>query len=181
MMSSSSRFSMLRLAAALLCLPLFGGAARADEPQQATPAAEVLPLGATPAQIVALYGPMLRHNARVRHHQILEGGSVIDGDLYSRNGLVIRVVFYAGAAVLLEYTRVTGTLTPRDVNVLLAANAGATGTWEAGKDSTEANHFYHRSDGKALAHYATEYDGSLLIAAENTGNDFYGGKLMGGH
>ena len=180
MMSSSSRFSVLRLTAAVVCLSFLpGGASRADEPTPA--AAEVLPLGATPPQIVALYGPVLRHNARVRHHQILEGGSVIDGDLYSRNGLVIRVVFYAGAAVLLEYTRATGPLTPRDVTVLLAANAGTTGTWEPGKDSTETNRYYRRSDGKALAHYTPEYDGSLLIAAENTGSDFYGGKLMGSH
>ena len=180
-MLSSSCFSLLRLAAVLLCWSVVLPAvlSRADEAQPA--AAEVSPLGATPAQIVAFYGPMLRHNARVRHHQILEGGTVIDGDLYSRNGLVIRAVFHAGAAVLLEYTRVAGPLTIQDVNVLLAANAVATNTWEAGKESTETNRFYRRSDGKALAQYTTEYDGSLLIAAENTGSDFYGGKLMGGH
>ena len=180
MMLSSPRFSSLRLAAAIVCLPLSGGITRADEPHPAATAV-VSPLGATPPQIAALYGPVLRHNARVRHHQILEGGTVIDGDLYSRNGLVIRAVFYAGAAVLLEYTRATGPLTMRDVNVLLAANAGAAGTWEPGKDSTEINRYYRRSDGKALAHYTSEYDGSLLIAAENTGTDFYGGKLMSDH
>ena len=121
---------------------------------------------------------MLRHNARVRHHEILEGGTVIDGDLYSRNGLVIRVVYYAGVSVLLEYTRATGPLTVHDASLLLTANASASATWEPGKDSTETNRFYRRSDGKALAHYTTDADGSLLIASENIGTDFYGGKLM---
>ena len=92
---------------------------------------------------------------------------------------MIRVVFHAGVAVLLEYTRVEGPLTDRDTNVLLAANAD-TSTWEQGKDSTDINHYYRRADGKAVAHYATEYDGSLLIAAEGPGSDFYGGKLLEG-
>ncbi len=140
-------------------------------------AQEETPLGATPQQIGVLYGPVVRHNARVRRHEILEGGTVIDGDLYSRNDLVIRVVFHGGIAVLLEYTRISGPLTAHDVNVLLAANAKF-GTWEPGKDSTETNRFYQRSDGKALAQYTTEYDGSLLVASENTGNDFYSGQLM---
>ena len=152
---------------------------RAAGPAEA--AAGTVPLGATPQQIAMLYGPVLRHNARVRRHEILEGGTVIDGDLYSRNGLVIRVVYHGGVSVLLEYTRVTGPLTVHDVTVLLAANADATSTWEAGKDNTETNRFYRRSDGKALAHHTTEYDGSLLIASENVGSDFYGGKLMDGH
>ena len=158
--------------------PASGGGLRAEDEK---PAAVSAPLGSTPQGISALYGPVLRHNARVRRHQILEGGSAMDGDLYSRNGLVIRVVFHAGVAVLLEYTRVEGPLTARDVGVLLAANADSS-TWEPGKDSTEASRFYKRADGKALAHYVTEYDGSLLVAAENTtGSDFYGGKLMDGH
>ncbi len=144
------------------------------------------PLGSTPQQIGELYGKVLKHNARVRRHQILDGGSqggtVIDGDLYSRNGLMIRAVFHAGVAVLLEYTRVEGPLTAHDVTVLLAANANAS-AWEQGRNSTDTNHYYHRADGKALAHYATEYDGSLLIAAEGGSDaDFYGGKLLeGGH
>ncbi len=169
------------LATILICLwfSLAGSIARAEEPPAPTP--QILPLGATPQQIAAFYGPVLRHNARVRHHEILEGGTVIDGDLYSRNGLVIRVVYHAGVSVLLEYTRAEGPLTVHDANLLLAANAAASVAWEPGKDSTEANHFYHRTDGKALAHYTTDADGSLLIAAENTGTDFYGGKLMEGH
>ncbi len=175
MMFPPSRPFLLRLAVPLLCvcLSLAGTSARAQ--------GDGTPLGATPQQIATLYGPVLRHNARVRRHEILEGGSVIDGDLYSRNGLVIRVVFHGGLSVLLEYTRVAGALTVHDANVLLAANADQTSTWEPGKDNTETNRFYHRSDGKAVAHYATEYDGSLLIAAENVGSDFYGGKLMDGH
>ena len=179
MMFSSSRPFSLRLAVAAFCgwFLLAGVSARGEE--EAT--ANKIPLGATPQQIVALYGPVLRHNARVRHHEILEGGTVIDGDLYSRNGLVVRVVFHGGVSVLLEYTRVAGPLTAQDVNLLLATNADRTSTWVAGKDSTETNRFYHRSDGKALAHYTTEYDGSLLIASDNTGSDFYGGKLMEGH
>ncbi len=144
-------------------------------------AADKIPLGATPQQIATLYGPVLRHNARVRRHEILEGGTVIDGDLYSRNGLVIRVVYHGGVAVLLEYTRVAGPLTIHDVGPLLAANVDHASAWEPGKDSTDTNRFYHRTDGKALAHYTTENDGSLLIASDNTGSDFYGGKLMEGH
>ncbi len=173
------RSSLLRLAAATLCLwfVLSGSPVHAEEPA-ATP--EILPLGATPPQITSLYGPMLRHNARVRHHEILEGGTVIDGDLYSRNGLVVRVVYHGGVSVLLEYTRVASPLTIHDANLLLAVNAAPSATWEPGKDSTETNRFYRRSDGKALAHYTTEADGSLLIAAENVGSDFYGGKLMDG-
>ena len=154
-----------------------GGLLRAEEEKSEAPRA---PLGSTPQGISALYGPVLRHNARVRRHQIIEGGSAIDGDLYSRNGLVIRVVFHAGVAVLLEYTRVEGPLTARDAGLLLAANADAS-TWEPGKESTEANRFYRRTDGKAVAHYVAEYDGSLLVAAENVGGDLGGGKLLEGH
>lgn len=158
------------------------GAAWADEEK---PAATHTALGSTPQEIGELYGKVLKHNARVRRHQILDGGkqggTVIDGDLYSRNGLMVRVVFHAGVAVLLEYTRVEGPLTAQDTNLLLAASADAS-TWEQGKDNTDTNHYYRRTDGKAVAHYATEYDGSLLIAAEGPGADFYGGKLLeGGH
>lgn len=155
------------------------GTSRLQAQEEQTPAVRA-PLGATPQQIGELYGKVLRHNARVRRHQILEGGTVIDGDLYSRNGLVIRVVFHAGVAVLLEYTRVEGPLTAQDASLLLAANADAS-TWESGKDSTETSRFYRRADGKALAHYATEYDGSLMIASDNFSNDFYGGRLIEGH
>ena len=91
----------------------------------------------------------------------------------------IRVVFHAGVAVLLEYTRVNGQLTLQDANVLLAANTNDA-TWDPGKQNTETNRFYRRSDGKAVAHYATEYDGSLLIAAENTGGDLFGDRLLDG-
>lgn len=179
MLFSSLRPFLLRLAAVGLCLCFLpaGTLLRAEEET----VANKIPLGATPQQITALYGPVLRHNARVRRHEILEGGTVIDGDLYSRNNLVVRVVFHGGVSVLLEYTRIAGPLTVQDVTTLLAANADKTATWEPGKDSTETNRFYHRSDGKALAHFTTEYDGSLLIASDSTGSDFYGGKLMEGH
>ena len=155
---------------------------RADDEKPAAPRA---PLGATPQQIGELYGKVLRYNARVRQHQILYGnilleGTIYNGDLYSRNGLVVRVVFYAGVSVLLEYTRIEGPLTPHDASVLLAANAD-TSTWEQGKDGTDANRYYRRADGKAVAQYTTEHDGSLLIAAEGNGADFYGGKLIEGH
>lgn len=171
------RLLLCAVMAAVWLLPSAVGELRAEgEKTTVLPA----PLGATPQQISELYGKVLRHNARVRRHQILEGGTVIDGDLYTRNGLVIRVVFHAGAAVLLEYTRVEGALTPQDANTLLAANAD-TSTWEPGKDNTEANRYYRRADGKAVAHYATEYDGSLLVASEGTGTDFYSGKIIEGH
>lgn len=132
----------------------------------ATPPARVCPLGATPAEIVARYGPVLRHNARVRHHQILDGGSILDGDLYGKNGLVIRVVYHKNQVVLLEYTRAAGVLTLADVNALLAACAD-TSNWEPGKDSTDTAKFYHRVDGKAIAHWSTADDGSLLVASES--------------
>ena len=162
------------LAAAVSLSPL-----RAEDEKPATRA----PLGATPQQIGELYGAVLKHNARVRRHQILDGGkqggTVIDGDLYGRNGLIIRVVYHAGVAVLLEYTRVEGPLTTHDASALLAANADAS-AWEQGKDNTDTNRYYRRADGRAIAHYTTEYDGSLLIAAEGNGADFYGGKLIEG-
>lgn len=170
-MTIAIRSFFLYVAAGLCLSPL-----RAEDDKPAARA----PLGATSQQIGELYGKVLRHNARVRRHQVLEGGTVIDGDLYSRNGLVIRVVFHAGAAVLLEYTRVEGPLTAQEAGVLLAANADAS-TWETGKNSTDASRFYRRADGKAVAHYVTEYDGSLLISSEGTSSDFYGGKLLEGH
>ena len=128
------------------------------------------PLGATPQEIVKLYGPVLKHNARVRHHQVLEGGTVLDGDLHGRNGLIVRVVYHGGCSVLLEYTRAGGALTPADVNLQLTATAGDS-SWTPGKDSTEAIKLYHRADGKAVAHYAADNDGSLLIAIEGLEHD----------
>ena len=136
---------------------------------KATPAGRN-PLGATPQEIVRLYGPILRHNARVRHHQVLEGGTVLDGDLHGHNGLVVRVVYHGGCSVLLEYTRAGGALAPADVNALLTATAGGS-SWTQGKDSTDAIKLFHRADGKAVAHYAADNDGSLLIAAEGLEHD----------
>ena len=122
------------------------------------------PLGATPAEIAKRFGPVLKHNARVRHHQVLEGGTVLDGDLHGKNGLIIRVVYHQGHAVLLEYTRAAGTLTTADINTLLAGCADGS-VWEMGKDSTDATKLYHRTDGRAIAHWAVA-DDSFLIASE---------------
>lgn len=122
------------------------------------------PLGATPQQIVTRYGPLLAHNARVHHHLVITGGSAMDGDLYGKDGMVIRVVYHQNRAVLLEFVRATGTLTPADITALLVTcDEGS--TWEMGKDSTDAAKFYHRADGKAIAHWAVG-DGSLLVAAD---------------
>ena len=135
----------------------------------ATPAGRN-PLGATPQEIVRLYGPILRHNARVRHHQVLEGGTVLDGDLHGRNGLVIRVVYHEGRTVLLEFTRIGGAVTPADVNFLLTATADDS-AWMPGKDSTDTTKLYRRADGRAIASYALGDDGSLIIAAEGQKHD----------
>ena len=136
---------------------------------KATPAGHN-PLGATPQEIVRLYGPMLRHNARVRHHQVLEGGTVLDGDLHGHNGLIIRVVYHEGRSILLEFTRVGGAVTPADVSFLLAATADDL-AWVPGKDSTDTTKLYRRADGKAIASYAVGDDGSLIIAAEGPNHD----------
>ena len=128
------------------------------------------PLGATPQEIVKLYGPVLRHNARVRHHQVLEGGTVLDGDLHGRNGLVIRVVYHGGRSVLLEFTRIGGALTAADANLLLAATAADT-AWVPGRDSTDTTKLYRRADNRAIASYASGDDGSLIIAAEGPDHD----------
>ncbi len=133
--------------------------------------APVSALGATPQEIDARYGPVLRHNARVRHHQILEGGTILDGDLHGKNGLIIRVVYHQYRAVLLEFTRAAGEMTVADVNTLLTSCA-ADSTWEPGKDSTDKSKFYHRADSRAVAHWDVE-ESSLLVAAEGdeqTGN-----------
>ena len=136
------------------------------------------PLNATPAEIAKIYGPVLKHNARVRNHQVLEG-SVMDGDLYGKNGFIIRAVYIKGRCVLLEYTRATGPLTFADVNPLLAANAGNS-TWETGKDSTDATRFYRRLDDKAVAEWTRDNDGSLLISVEDGNTALGGGLLQGG-
>ena len=130
----------------------------------APPADNHGPLGATPQEIVRRFGPVLKHNARVRNHQVLEGGTVLDGDLHGKNGLIVRVVYHQDHVVLLEYTRAVGMLTVADVNTLLASCADNS-TWEMGKDSTDAAKFYHRADGRAIAHWAVA-DDSFLIASE---------------
>jgi hypothetical protein len=124
------------------------------------------PLGETPAQIVQRYGPVRRHNARVRHHQVLEGGSAMDGDLYEKNGIVIRVVYQRGRAVLLEFNREAGPLSLADVDLLLATTAGSF-AWEQAKTSTDAIKMYRRTDNRAVAHWTTDADGSLLVATED--------------
>ena len=128
------------------------------------------PLGATPQEIIKLYGPVLKHNARVRRHEVLEGGTAIDGDLHGRNGIIIRVVYHDSHSVLLEYTKVAGPLTPAEVKSFLDSTADGS-VWVQGKDSSEQTKFYRRTDDRAIAHYTTEYDGSLLIAAEGFDHD----------
>ena len=162
------RRSRFRPPAAVLvvaaCLGFAGPRLLPAEPS-APPGNDRCPLGATPQQIVGRYGPVLKHNARVRHHQVLEGGTILDGDLHGRNGMIIRVVYHQNRAVLLEYTRTGGPLTASDINTLLAACADGS-SWEMGKDSTDAVKLYHRFDGKAVAHWSTA-DESLLVAAED--------------
>ena len=136
------------------------------------------PLNSTPTEVAKFYGPVLKHNARVRNHQVLEG-TVLDGDLYGKNGIVIRAVYFKSRCVLLEYTRATGTLTPADVNQFLAANAGGS-SWQQGKDSTDVSKFYRRLDDKAIAHWSTENDGSLLVSTEDGNSTLGGGLLQGG-
>ncbi len=133
---------------------------------------KICPLGATPTEIIKIYGPVLRHNARVRHHEILDGGdSIFTGDLHGKNGIIIRTVYHKDRCVLLEYTRVDGSLNQADVDAALAASVSGF-AWEMGKDSTDTAKMYHRSDGKAIAHWAIGYDGSLLVSSEDSDNGF---------
>ena len=126
------------------------------------------PLGETPGQILQRYGPVLRHNARVRHHIVLEGGSAIDGDLHEKNGVIVRVVYAAGRVVLLEFNREATALSVADVNSLLADAAGGF-FWQLGNGSDDAQKMYRRSDNRAVATWTTDADGSLLIATEDAG------------
>ena len=164
--------------AAALCLALVLTLALCATPTGAqSPAPKICALGATPAEIIQIYGPVLRHNARVRHHQILDGGdSIFNGDLHGRNDLVIRTVYQKDRCVLLEYTRIDAALSAADVDAALAASASSF-AWEAGKDSTDTSKYYHRTDGKAIAQWATGYDGSLLVSTEDGDTGF--GKDIG--
>ena len=135
------------------------------------------PLGATPQEIVKLYGPVLKHNARVRHHQVLEGGTVLDGDLHGRNGVIIRVVYHGGRSVLLEFTRVGGGVSAADVNVLLTATADDS-SWIPGRESTDTTKLYRRVDSRAIASYVSGDDGSLIIAAEGQDHDKFLDNIM---
>ena len=155
--------SRLLVVCLLAAFALLAGPLRAEE--AARPSSGT-PLDATPSEIVKFYGPVLRANARVRNHQILDG-SVFDGNLYGKNGLVIRVVYHKDRSVLLEYVRAVGPLSTADVNLLLASNAGSF-AWETGKGSTETSKFYRRSDGRAIAHWTAANDGSLLVSAEDS-------------
>ena len=172
-MPSRLRPSPFLLVAALwlalaLVLSVGAGTGRA---QRLEPA--ICPLGATPAEIDRLYGPVLRHNARVRHHEILDdkNASIFTGDLHGRRDLIIRTVYHKDHCVLLEYTRVAAALSAADVDAALAASAQSF-AWEMGKDSTADAKLYHRTDGKAVAHWAVGYDGSLLVSSEESDNGF---------
>ncbi len=163
------------VALSLALVLTFALGAASTRAQQSAP--KVCPLGATPAEIIQLYGPVLRHNARVRHHEILDGGdSIFTGDLHGRNGLVIRTVYHKDRCVLLEYTRIEAALSAADVDVALAASASSF-AWEPGKDSTDTSKYYHRTDGKAIAQWALGYDGSLLVSTEEGDTGF--GKDIG--
>jgi hypothetical protein len=153
-------------AVVLLAISVAGPiSARSDEPAAASEG----PLGETPAQIVQRYGPVLRHNARVRHHQVIEGGTAMDGDLYQKNGIIIRVVYQRGRAALLEFNRPAGPLLSADVDLLLASTSAGF-AWEQGKDTTDGAKTYRRSDNRAVANLTTDVDGSLLIATEDANN-----------
>ena len=162
-------FAFLRPAVVLLWLTLSPGTGVARA-QRLDP--KICPLGATAAEIIQLYGPVIRHNARVRHHQILDGGdSIFTGDLHGKGGLIIRVVYHQERCVLLEYTRVDAALSAADVDAALAASVEGF-SWETGKGSTADAKLYHRTDGKAIAHWAPGYDGSLLVSTEDSDNGF---------
>ena len=90
----------------------------------------------------------------------------MDGDLYEKNSIIIRVVFVRGHAVLLEFNREAGPLSGADVDLLLASTAGGA-AWEQSKSSTEAVKMYGRTDNRAVAHWTTDPDGSLLVATED--------------
>lgn len=171
--SASSRGILLT---ALLALFLAAGWSVTSWAEDAPRVSGGTPLEATRPEIAKFYGPVLRANARVRNHQILDG-SVLDGDLHGRNGLVIRVVYHQGRCVLLEYTRATGQLTMGDANLLLASNAGSV-SWEQGKNSTPTSKFFRRVDDRAVAHWTSENDGSLLVSAEERGHALGGGGAL---
>ena len=124
------------------------------------------------AEIAKLYGPVLRHNARVRHHEIIDGGdSIFTGDLHGKNDLVVRTVYHKDRCVLLEYTRINAALSAADIDAALAVNVAGF-AWEMGKDSTDTSKYYHRTDGRAIAQWATGYDGSLLVFSEESDTGF---------
>jgi hypothetical protein len=169
---SHSRPAVLILAVLLLAQPVLGlYPGRCDGPAPASDS----PLGETPAQIAQRYGPVLRHNARVRHHRVLEGGTAMDGDLYEKNGIIVRVVYQRGRAVLLEFNREAGPLSSADVDLLLAS-ASSGFAWEEGKPVASATdtgtgagamRMYHRADNRAVANWTTDADGSLIVATED--------------
>lgn len=69
-------------------------------------------LGATPAEMAKIYGPVFRHNARIWHRQLYEN-SLVDGDIYQKGSLFVRAVFRQGRAVLLEFSGSTPRGNPR--------------------------------------------------------------------
>lgn len=131
-------------------------------------------LGATPEEMVKLYGAVFRRNARIRHRQIYES-STIDGDIYKKDNFCIRAAYRQGKVVLLEFCKIDDALKQSEVDALLAASSGRS-QWVTGKDSTLEAKFYHREDGKAVAQWATGYDGSLLVSAEEP--ERFGDQLL---
>ena len=121
-------------------------------------------LRATPEEITKIYGPVFRHNARLWHRQFYDG-SVVDGDIYKKDEIYVRVVFRQDKAVLLEFSRIDDALKQKDIDAMLSASAEGS-HWEMGKDSTLEAKFYRRVDDLAIAQWAIGYDGSLLISAE---------------
>lgn len=124
-------------------------------------------LGATPGVMRRMYGPMLRHNARIWHREVYDS-DLMDGDIYCKDDLFVRAAFRGGMVELLEFCTTTRVLTQKDVDHLLSINAAGS-RWELGPDSTAAAKFYRREDGGAIAQWAVGDNGSLLVSAENLG------------
>lgn len=121
-------------------------------------------LGATPGIMSKMYGPVLRHGARVWHRELYDTG-VLDGDIYRKDDLFVRAVFRTGTVELLEFCTLSRILTQRDIDALLDANGNGS-RWLLGADSTSTAKYYRREDGGAIAHWSAGENGSLLLSAE---------------
>ncbi len=124
-------------------------------------------LGETPAEIARRFGAPVRHNARVRGHEII-GGASTAGDVHVADGCYIRVVYGRGACVQVEYSPKEGALSSARVDALLTT-AAAGSRWQRSPGGGDGITFYRRVDSAALASWTAGPDGTLLIAADESG------------